>query len=129
MAVYSYSDEFDPPAPVVSINISSAAIASTTGTSSVITVMVDTGSDITVVPALVIQDLAVDISFVGRVTGVGGPSPASTLYTVLVSLEKEGPVLLNALAWEEDFALLDRDAIKDWKLLLDGPNGALTIYR
>jgi hypothetical protein len=115
MAVYSYSDEFDPPAPVVSINISSAAIASTTGTSSVITVMVDTGSDITVVPALVIQDLAVDISSVGRATGVGGPSPASTLYTVL--------------AWEEDFSLLDRDAIKDWKLLLDAFNGALTIYR
>jgi hypothetical protein len=117
MAVYSYSDELDPPAPVVSIDISFAAIASTTGTSSAITVRAvgDTGSEITVVPALVIQDLAVDISSVGRATGVGGPSPASTLYTVL--------------AWEEDFSLLDRDAIKDWKLLLDGPNGALTIYR
>ena len=126
MTTYNYDSEFYPPAPFLSVDISSTSMPTSTLT---VRALIDTGSDVTVVPTSIAHSLSLKVLDTGRAEGVDGIPRRRTLFAALVSLEKEEPTRLDVLTWDNDFALLGRDAIKDWILVLDGPNGTLTISR
>jgi predicted aspartyl protease len=123
--VYSYDSKFNPPAPVLLIQVSSPS-----GLSPVtIPALVDSGADITVIPRLVAQDLNLQPVYVTYSKGFGGVLAENTVLSALVSIEREEPEIIGVLTWDEDYVLLGRDIINHWKALLDGPGLVLTVSR
>jgi predicted aspartyl protease len=124
MAAHSYDvTRFNPPAPVLFIQLSSPARPSPIA----VTALLDSGADITVVPRTVAQNLSLQPVYVTYSRGFGGTVQENTVFSALVSLEKEEPVIIGVLTWDEDYALLGRDVLNGWRVLLDGPGLILTV--
>ena len=91
--------------------------------------LLDSGSDITVIPRLVAKNLNLRPAYVGYALDIGGVPEGSTVFSALVSVEKEEPAIIEVLTWGEEYVLLGRDMINQWRVLLDGPEQTLTISR
>jgi hypothetical protein len=100
--VYSYSSQFDPPAPVLSIDISSPVRPSPV----TLPALLDSGSDITVIPRPVAKNLNLGPAYVGYALDIGGVPEGSTVFSALVSVEKEEPAIIEVLTWGEEYVLL-----------------------
>jgi predicted aspartyl protease len=123
--VYRYDAKFNPPAPVLPIQLSSPSRISLL----TVPALVDSGSDITVIPRTVAQDLNLQPAYVAYSKGLSGALEESTVFSAMVSIEREEPEITGVLTWNEDYALLGRDVINHWQVLLDGPGLVLTVSR
>ena len=123
--MYRYDTKFNPPAPVLPIQLSSPSRLSLL----TVPALVDSGSDITVIPRTLAQDLNLPPAYVAYSKGLSGAFEESTVFSAMVSIEREEPEITGVLTWDEDYVLLGRDIINHWKALLDGPGLVLTVSR
>ena len=121
--MYDYDTRFYPPAPVVPIEMSSPGPANHLTTPA----LLDSGSDITVIPMKTVTGLKLRPVAMVRSRGLSETVEDSLVFSVLVSLENQEPELFGVLTWDEDYALLGRDVLGRWKATMDGPGQALTI--
>ncbi len=111
----TYTNTFDPPAPVLQVEV----IANSNSTS--LTALVDTGADITAIPAQIAQDILPAPVGQIRIEGVTGEDIVPT-FGVMLRLNDAvtvGPV--EVILVDFDFIVLGRDVLNDFILILDGP--------
>jgi len=121
---YKYSGNFDPPAPVVEVSIS--APLSKVSTSS--TALVDSGTDITVIPERIITQLKLRRVDSMPVSGFGERVIQATVYSA--TLEIEGiseSKIYRILGWSKDYALIGRDLLNQLIAVLNGPSQELSL--
>ena len=121
--MHPYSTDFYPPAPILPVECVSPVSRRTVETLA----LVDSGSSTSVIPGgLVAQLHLIRVGFVNA-SGFGGRLIDAPIYSVLFRFYPTEPVYTRALTWDEDYALLGRDIINKWEVVLNGPQTALTI--
>ena len=121
--MFKYDPAFDPPAPVVAVDVSDPD----TGKTSPYSALIDTGAFMSVVPASLARDL--DLKPHSRVKARGVGNQAIDLSTYLVRLIVAGHVIvdLEVAAFDRQTMLLGRDILQHFILTLDGKAGAFTL--
>lgn len=115
---HPFSTDMDPPAMILSMKV--GCIDGPLPLS--VDVMIDTGADMTVLPAQLVQDLGVKQRGHIDVWAAFDKEPEKR-DTFLVKLQLgSGPVIeIEVLASDEDTGLLGRDVLNDFILVADGP--------
>lgn len=121
--MFKYDPAFDPPAPVVAVDVSDPD----TGKMTPCSALIDTGAFMSVVPASLARDL--DLKPHSRVKARGVGNQAIDLSTYLVRLIVAGHVIvdLEVAAFDRQTMLLGRDILQHFILTLDGKAGAFTL--
>lgn len=122
MTAYSYDRDYEPPAPVVPVRVGSpvgdlAAV--------LLPALVDTGADLTVVPAAMTRQLR--LSETDHVTIRAGGIEMGPASVYAAQIELDGVTeIVEVLALGEE-TLLGRNLLRTVVVTLDGPQGHLTI--
>lgn len=113
-----YHSALIPPAPFLPVRISN--LADNSGPLS-IPAKIDTGADVTAIPARLIESLRLVPA--GEIEVEGYDSRRATLYCydVVLHVDQLRVVGLSVIAFTEDYVLLGRDVLNLLKILLDGP--------
>jgi len=91
--------------------------------------LVDSGSDVTVIPRRMALDLGLQPSYEARSQGVEETGRDVTLFSAMIAVENEKARFVDVLVWDEEFALLGRDIINRWVMTFDGPGFTLKLSR
>ena len=117
MTTYKYNSSFDPPAPVLPIQLSpplTSAYASAIA-------LIDTGADMTVIPRSLTKKLSLQRVDIAYTQGVWGNVTESPVFSALLKCETGEVKIIRVISWDENYAILGRDLLNQWKLNLDGP--------
>lgn len=112
-----YSDLFDPPAPVAEISVTDPATRKTIGN---ISMLLDTGADVTLLPRSVFEQLQPVGTSLIRLQAFDGSILERPVYDLTVTFLKG--------SFRDDFAITDaeigvigRNVLNHFRLVLDGP--------
>ena len=118
---YSYNRQTTPPAPCVYVSISRPDDESLAADN--LAAQLDTGADISVIPAGVVDRLQLVALDQLLISGFGGHIRRVPIYLVGLAVHNFDRVLLRAVASrDEPYVLLGRDVLNRHRVLLDGPN-------
>ena len=114
---FPYSASLNPPAPFLPVRVSNLTGAGPTTVSA----KIDTGADITAIPAYFVEQL--DLAPAGElvVEGYDGQRATVLCYDIVLHVDRLRVVGLSVVAFAEDYALLGRDVLNRLRILLDGP--------
>jgi predicted aspartyl protease len=116
-----YSADFRPPAPVLPVRVGvpggDAGLA--------LVALVDTGADLSVVPASVVRTLALPRTSTLRIRGVTGAAEEAPVHAAKLELGGAS-VLAEVVAWADE-AIIGRDVLARFVLELHGPRETLTL--
>ncbi len=116
-----YDKEFVPPAPVLPVRIA----LPTGGGGVMVSMLVDTGADCTLVPATIANQLRLPQVGVIAVSGLGGATLRATVHAAVLDL---GPIeMLVRVVALADEAILGRDVLASCVLELDGPSARIEL--
>ena len=121
--MYPYSTEFRPAAPVLVVEFLSLL----PGRRIEVLALVDSGSDLTVIPDNIASRLALNKTGSTAARGLHGSPSEHSVFSVRVTVRGEETVYARAITWERDYALLGRNVLNHWKVVLDGPAAMLSI--
>jgi predicted aspartyl protease len=118
---HDYDRALEPPAPVLPLRV-----AAPEGDAAVLlAALVDTGADMTAVPARLARQLELPAVGAVAVRGADGRRSHCTIYAAAVEVEGRRHVLeVLALGTE---ALVGRDLLRHWIVTLDGPRSELRL--
>ncbi len=117
---FRYDRTRSPAAPILPIRVGVAGRQA----EAVSAALVDTGAEISVIPARLAKDLRLPV--IGEVT-VGGVTGAERVVLYGVELEVAGVKVPAQAAGMGSHTLLGRDVINRWTLTLRGPEETLTL--
>ena len=123
--MYRYSTQVSPPGPFLPVQVSASAQSNPIRVSA----LLDSASDVTLVPQDILAMLGVESVDSALSNGVFGPLQTGDVYKVFISVEQEAPEIFKVLGWRGRFAILGRDLLNHYRITLDGPNLTLTITR
>lgn len=113
-----YNSALIPPAPFLPVRISN--LADNSGALS-IPAKIDTGADVTAIPARLIESLRLAPAGEIEVEGYDSRRAALYCYDVVLHVDQLRVVGLSVIAFTEDYVPLGRDVLNLLKILLDGP--------
>ena len=61
--------------------------------------------------------------------GFDGLSREYDVFTVLIRTSIDDSLLARVIPWDESYALVGRDIIDNWEVILNGPDATMTISR
>ncbi len=123
MLRYRYSEEFNPPAPFVHVTLTNPTDLSA---SDLLPAQLDSGSDRTIIPQRIVNDLHLTAVREIPVSSFGGNLAVVFLYYVQIQIRGLGPFGIEAIAAEhEPFVLVGRDLLMHFRIVFDGPKGLL----
>ncbi len=114
---YSYDSNFDPPAPILEISVSTPISEEP---QIKLKALIDSGADLTAIPQQIIDRLQLYPVDEINVSDYEGKVLPKTLYTVSLYITNFKPKIIRVVSTEEDLIFLGRDVINNWELLLDG---------
>lgn len=123
--MYKYSSRVSPAGPFLPIQVSALAESNPIR----VPALLDSASDVTVVPQEILTMLGVKAVDSALSDGVFGPLQAAGVFKVFIAIEQDAPECFRVLGWKGRFALLGRDVLNQYRITLDGPNLTLTISR
>jgi predicted aspartyl protease len=123
---YAYNQQVIPPAPFVHVSVRppfAGAVAI------IVPAQIDTGADLSVIPGRLVEELQlVPLDSVSAL-GFGGHLLTLPTYLVELQIRELEPITVKALAsHEEPYALLGRDVLNRFAILLDGPNLVIELH-
>jgi len=119
MAVFEFSSNYIPAAPVCEVYLGAGGKEPTVGP---LTALIDTGADLTVVPLSYLQQVKAPQVSQGRVRSIGTEARFVDIYAVSLKLSGLTLSALQVLADEyETEIVLGRTVLNRFKLILDGP--------
>ena len=114
----SYDTSWSPAAPFLPVRLASLAEQST---AIAVQAKLDTGADLTAVPATVIEQLRLMPAGEIEVEGYDGRCTTIRAYDVNLEIDHLTITGLLVIGFAEDYVLLGRDVLNQLRLLLDGP--------
>jgi predicted aspartyl protease len=120
---YAYDDSYQPAAAVVPLRIGAPADDMPV----LVSALVDSGADLSVVPAVLARQLALPVTDVLDVRGVGGESRTATVHAAEVEIDG-APELIEVIALGTE-ALLGRNLLNAFVVTLDGSRQRVTVAR
>lgn len=125
MSVYEYSSTYSPMAPVCQIYIGRGGDAPTLGP---LEALLDTGSDMTIIPSNYLKQVRAKRISRGRARSVWGDTRTVDIYIIALALEELQISALQVLADEQgDEIVLGRPVLNRLKMILDGPAAQIEI--
>lgn len=125
MAVYDYSSDYAPAAPVCPVYLGPGGADAAFGP---YPALLDTGADYTVIPLSLLRQIGAPSIGHGRARGLWQASRTVTVYAVSLRVETLQMRALRVLAGDEgEEIILGRQVLNRLRLLLDGPVGLLEI--
>lgn len=116
-----YDDRYEPPAPVLPVLISAPNAPGGIGVSA----LVDSGADVSVVPADVIRALGLPIVAWTEVRGYDGTSRRTEVHAA--TMQVEGLRTIVEVIGLGNEALIGRDVLNQVRIVLDGPKRTVEI--
>ncbi len=138
MKTYSYDMNYDPPAPVAKIEISTnlaKQIGKDKDSSKKIEMLIDTGSDISLIPKNVVIELE---KLLGTklpyglltVDGFGGNKSIRKSYSLNIRFDGFNSLhIVDFIEIDGDIGILGRDVLNDYLICFDGKNLKWTISK
>jgi hypothetical protein len=125
MVRYSYNRQVTPPAPFVHVHLR----APREGTPEIeIPAQIDTAADLSVIPAQCAEHLGLMPLDAVSALGFGGHLITLPTYLIELRIRELDPVSVKVLASPDElYALLGRDVLNRYSILLDGPNLVLEL--
>lgn len=124
MAQYNYSREFNPPAPLLPIDISRPG--SPLGLR--LWALVDSGAFMSLLPSGVVQELGLpQVEFSPAAGAFDGRPAEYKVFAVQLATEFAASEIVRVISFDKSYALLGRDLLNRWRVSLDGPQGILEI--
>ncbi|WP_176233699.1 pepsin/retropepsin-like aspartic protease family protein [Candidatus Hakubella thermalkaliphila] len=120
------SDNFKPPAPIIRCSVSNPASPLKTEPVTVIG-LVDSGAGITCIPLEVIRELDLKPVDVRTIYAYDGTGERKVIYSAGVHLPTSESPIIRVVGTEDDHALIGRDILNKWKLILNGPQEQLIV--
>jgi predicted aspartyl protease len=121
---YKYSKNFDPPAPVIELSISTPLPYGSTSSIA----LVDSGADITVIPEQIISRLKLRRVDSMLASGFGKGVSEAIVYSAALSIEGiSEPLVYRVLSWSKDYALVGRDLLNKFIAVLNGLSQELSL--
>ncbi len=121
---HSYSRRFDPSAPVLTVSLGVPFSPEMVQ----VETLVDSGSDMTVVPERIVDQLQLRRADYVTVSGLELETREIPVYVATLNIEGVfGPSIQGIIAWEKDYGLLGRDVLNSLVVILDGPNRQLEV--
>jgi hypothetical protein len=123
---FGYNSQiFDPPAPVVPIELRSPASPTEPNPARLIA-QIDSGADGSAIPQILVDSLHLckvdEVKVGGYDAGEEGDFEIKPVYSVLLTVLPLKPVLAQVIPLSpETYAIIGRDIINEWLLTLDGP--------
>jgi hypothetical protein len=122
---YTATGPTSPPAPFVLLNV---GVDETGRWVEDLPALTDTGADQTVLPERVVAQLGLAQLDQVTVTGFSGRPETRPTYGVRLVVRDLPPLAVEVLTgWSDHYAILGRDVLNRYKVLLDGPNLRLEI--
>lgn len=118
---FEYDTSFQPPAPVAPVRIANPA----GGDSVLLPMLVDTGSDCTLVPASVVRQLGLPPADFVAVLGVTGGKRRAVMHAAALEFG-DLSIVARVVSFSHE-ALLGRDVLNQLLVTLDGLTGAISI--
>jgi predicted aspartyl protease len=125
--LYHYDQtNFDPPAPVLEISLSKPIV---TIHNQIVRLpaLIDSGADITVIPQWIPKQLQLKYVDEILVTGYDGIIKATFVYSVKIIFDDLGNFITKTIASDSNYALIGRDILNKWTVLLKGKNKTFEI--
>lgn len=117
----AYDTKRNPPAPILPIRIGRPG----TDPSVLLTALVDTGADATIIPRALARRLNLPILAEVAIGGTGGLSQRATVHSAVVEVAgSRWPAQVIALGGEP---LIGRDLLNQWVVTLKGPQRVMEI--
>ena len=113
-----YNPSLDPPAPFIIIKISPLNQATP---NMILDCLVDTGAEVSLIPQRLVTELNLTPADAMIVEGFDGERRQLPLFPVDVVVETVSLPGLEVVAYPVEHAILGRDIINRFRLLLDGP--------
>lgn len=111
-----YDQEFDPPAPIISIKVANP----NSRNFELLRAQIDTGADISAIPGKLIGALELaPVRYISSSDYKGRESQELT-YFVNISFQQHDFSYIEVISGEEENALLGRDVLNKLRLVLDG---------
>ena len=123
--MHKYSSLVSPPGPVVPLRVSASAESNPIR----VPALLDSASDVTIIPEEILAMLKVEAVDSALSNGVFGPLQTGDVFKVFLGVEQDALEGFRVLGWRGRFALLGRDVLNQYHVTLDGPNQTLTIAR
>lgn len=125
MSHYEYSSRYTPAAPVCEIYLGRAGQPTILGP---LTALIDTGSDMTIIPAAYLTQLQAKRVSRGRARSIWGDSRVVDIYMVSFALHSLQISTLQVLADDQaEDVVIGRRVLSRFKLVLDGPSAMTEI--
>ena len=125
MIRYGYTTYSTLPAPFAHVAL---RCPQTGNTSQETAAQIDTGSDFTVLPGKLVDELQLQSMGITQVAGLGGHISRVGVYRVDVTIRSLPTVRIKAVRNDNElFVLLGRDVLNHFRLVLDGPASSLEI--
>ena len=86
-------------------------------------------ADMSVIPNAAVRHLNLQPVSVACSRGFGGSVKESMVFATSLSLVREEVEAARVLGWDEDYALVGRDLINAWRLVLNGPAQSFSLSR
>ncbi len=119
-----YDRAFDPPAPVLAVEVANPMRPRRRQS---VSALIDTGSDITALPATLVNSLRLSSTGRLRLEGVESRSRWVVTYSVQVTVADVTIARLKVVPVAFEFGVLGRDALKSFHILLNGPESVFDI--
>jgi predicted aspartyl protease len=120
----TYNITVEPPAPFLTINLSSIHRGEPSAT---IECLVDTGADISVIPLSLAEKLNLAPIGVMLVEGFDGEQRQLPLFAIDITLETRRLTGIEVVTYATNHGILGRDVLNRLRLLLDGPDQRVEI--
>ena len=130
--VFDYNNNVIPPAPFLEVLFfTPISLKSKKGIKSY--AMIDSGAYISVIPKSIAIKL--DLKYIDVIEAKGfrnsdfennsqnkREKEKSYVYPILITIESLGDFTTKVITWDEEFALIGRDLLNKWLVLLNGPD-------
>jgi hypothetical protein len=119
----AYNPTLHPPAPFLTIRLYSP----TTGVVLTLPAKIDTGADVTAVPANIVEQLQLASASAFLVEAFDGTQARMIAYDIALDVAQLHLTDIPAITFAEEYVLLGRDVLNALRLLLDGPALSLEV--
>jgi predicted aspartyl protease len=124
--IFDYNNNVNPPAPFLEISFLTP-ISQNLKSCIKSNAIIDSGASISVIPKRIAYELELKYIDEIKVKGFKGSESKSYVYPILITIKSLGNFITKVITWDEQYAIIGRDLLNKWLILLNGPDNNFEI--